>query len=232
MTATKKLILVGIIAAGLPALASTATYANEGYWEDSSGSIWRNSSGECWHTGFWTPAMAVPECDPGDMKVTPPIIARPMPTPIPIPASPPPKSAPEQTKIFSNKFTFSEEDLFNFNEAELRPKGKAKLDNMVHDLEGTKYEVIHVTGYTDRIGSHGYNQKLSLRRADEVKDYLVNKGIPADRIKAEGKGESQPITHSTDCKGMKSAEEIVCLQPDRRVEVTVDGINESEARQR
>jgi OOP family OmpA-OmpF porin len=223
MEATKKLIMVAILAAVLPGTASAATSVNEGYLTDAEGSIVRNGSGGCWHTSNWTPAMAVEGCDPVAVVAKEEIKPSPKVSAI---QPPPPKSAPVQKKIFSKKFTFSEEDLFSFNEAELRPKGKTKLDNLVHDLEGTKYEVINVTGYTDRIGSPGYNQKLSMRRADEVKDYLVNKGIPADRIKAEGKGETEPVTNSTDCKGKTSAEDIACLQPDRRVEVTVDGINE------
>jgi OOP family OmpA-OmpF porin len=144
----------------------------------------------------------------------------------------PPKSASGETDIFSRKLTFTEEDFFGFDKSELRPKGKAKLDNMVHDLKDTKYEVIHVTGYTDRIGTAGYNMKLSMLRADEVKVYLVNKGIPADRIKAEGKGETRPTTNPADCKGETSKENIACLQPDRRTEVTVDAIKVSDAANR
>ena len=221
MKITRKFILAGIIAIILPTYTSTAASANnEGYWVDSSGTIGRDSSGECWHTGFWTPAMAVEGCDPvTEQKVIPPIVEKPMPTPMPVPMKAP---AQVQAKMPPQKITLSEEDLFNFNGSELRPKGKAKLDDFVHDLEGTKYGLIHVTGYTDRIGSAEYNQRLSLRRANDVKDYLASKGIPADRIKAEGKGEMQPITKPTECRGMTSAQEIACLQPDRRVEVMVE----------
>lgn len=220
MKAKKKLILAAIIAAGLPALASTVTYANEGYWVDSVGTIVKSGTGLCWHTIFWTPAMAVEGCDPVAVAAKEEI--KPLPKASAI-QPPPPQRAPVHAIVLPLKVTYSEEDLFNFDESELRPKGKAKLDNLVSDLEGTKYEVIHVTGYTDRIGSPGYNQKLSMRRADVVKSYLVNKGIPADRIMAEGKGESEQITNSSDCRGKTSAEDIACLQPDRRVEVTVDG---------
>jgi OOP family OmpA-OmpF porin len=210
MEATKKLILVAVLAAVLPVTASA-----DGYLVDSTGSIYKDISGECWHTTIWDPSMAVKGCDPvavvSEQEITP---------------LPP---APVETKMFSKKFTFTEEDLFGFDKSELRPKGKTKLDNMVHNLEGTKYEVIHVTGYTDRIGTAGYNLKLSEARADEVKVYLMNKGIPADRIKAEGKGETLPNTDPTDCKGKTSEENIICLQPDRRTEVSVDGIKVAEA---
>jgi OOP family OmpA-OmpF porin len=234
MKVTNKHILAAMICAGLPALASATTYANEGYLVDSAGKIVRSGAGLCWHTNYWTSAMAVEGCDPVAVAVA--VVAKeeiknevkPVPTPAPKPSviqppPPTPQPAPVPVIVLPMKVTYSEQDFFDFNESELRPKGKAKLDNLVNDLNGTKYEVIYVTGFTDHIGNSKYNQKLSTRRAEEVKGYLINKGIPADRIKAEGKGEVQPVTHSTDCKGMKSAEEIACLQPDRRVEVTVDG---------
>jgi len=226
MTNTRKLIMAGIIAAGLPALVSTSAYGNEGYWVDSAGSIWRNGSGECWHTIFWTPAMAVEGCDSvaKQGEIPQPKVSSIQPLP--------PQSVPVHVIVLPLKITYSEEDLFNFDEAELRPKGKAKLDNLVNDLDGAKYEVIYVTGYTDHIGSAQYNQRLSMRRADEVKNYLVSKGIPADHIKAEGKGKTEPITNPSDCRGMKSAEEINCLQPDRRTEVVVVGTKEAVADQK
>ena len=229
METTKKLILVAILAAVLPGTASAATSVNEGYWVDSAGHIVKNGSGGCWHTGYWTPEMAVEGCDPVVVTAKEEIKASPKAIAI---QPPPPQIVPEQTKIFAKKIAFSEEGHFGFNEAKLRQKDKDKLNNLVRDLEGVKYEVIHVTGYTDRIGSVQYNQKLSMHRADEVINYLISKGISADRIKAEGKGETLPITHPNDCKGKTSAEDIACLQPDRRMEVTVDGIKESEAGQR
>jgi len=227
MTNTRKLIMAGIVAAALPALASTAAYGNEGYWVDSAGSIWRNGSGECWHTIFWTPAMAVEGCDPVAKQEE-----KPQPKMAEMTPPPQPQPVPVQAKMVPTKINLSEEDLFNFNEAVLKPKGKAMLDDLVRDLEGAKYEVIHVTGYTDRIGSAQYNQRLSMRRADEVKNYLVNKGIPADRIKAEGKGKTEPITKVTDCRGMTKVHIIACLQPDRRTEVTVDGTKDSATSQK
>jgi OOP family OmpA-OmpF porin len=231
MEATKKLILAAIIAAVLPSTASAATSLNNGYLVDSEGAIVKDGIGGCWHTISWTPALAVVGCDAvaarNEIMISPKV-SEIQPAPIPVPQSAPAQS-PVQAAISSKKFTFSEEDLFSFNESELRPKGKAKLDTLVHDLDGTKYGFIHVTGYTDRIGGAQYNLKLSMRRADEVKDYLVSKGISADRIKAEGKGETLPITNPADCKGKTSAEDITCLQPDRRTEVTVDGVKESEA---
>jgi OOP family OmpA-OmpF porin len=83
--------------------------------------------------------------------------------------------------------------------------------------------VILAIGHTDRIGSVKYNQKLSVKRAEAVKQYLVDKGIAANRIYAEGKGKSQPVTKAGDCKGKVTSALIACLQPDRRVDVEVTG---------
>ena len=84
---------------------------------------------------------------------------------------------------------------------------------------------ITVTGYTDRIGSHEYNLKLSARRAETVKSYLVEiAGIPADKVTAQGADGSDPVTKPDECPGQKRTPQLIaCLQPDRRVDVEVVG---------
>ena len=101
------------------------------------------------------------------------------------------------------------------------------LDDLVRVLQGAKYEVILAIGHTDRIGSAAYNQKLSVRRANAVKKYLTDKGIEANRVYAEGKGKTQPVTKPGDCKGKPGKKLIACLQPDRRVDVEVNGTKEA-----
>ena len=107
--------------------------------------------------------------------------------------------------------------------ATLRPEGKAKLDDVVAKSQQLVLEVVIAVGHADRIGSTAYNQKLSEKRAASVKDYLVAKGIPANRIYTEGKGSKQPVTKPDQCKGPKSAKVIACLQPDRRVDIEIIG---------
>lgn len=127
------------------------------------------------------------------------------------PAPPPPPPAPR-----FEKYTLSATELFAFDSAELRSP-QPRLDEIVAAL-GSNREVndIDITGYTDRIGSETYNQKLSERRAVAVKTYLVSKGVDASRLKAQGMGEANPVVVCTD---KRLAALINCLEPNRRVEV-------------
>jgi OmpA-OmpF porin, OOP family len=142
------------------------------------------------------------------------------PAPVEAPAPAPIVVAPARTRA-----SFSADSLFSFDHWEVRPEGRAALDTFTRELKGSQYEVISVEGHTDRLGSTAYNEKLSTKRAESVKDYLITSGgIDASKISAVGKGESMPSTKPDDCKGDKrNAKLIACLQPDRRVEVEVTG---------
>ncbi|TFH08513.1 MAG: VWA domain-containing protein [Nitrosomonadales bacterium] len=126
------------------------------------------------------------------------------------------------------KITFSADALFDFDKAVLKSEGKQSLDNLMDKLGNVKYDVIVAVGYTDRIGKEDYNKKLSLRRAEAVKSYLVaTKGVNASDVFVDGKGEANPVTGTT-CigKGISTKKLISCLQPDRRVEIEIAGIRE------
>ena len=148
----------------------------------------------------------------------------PLPTPMPAPvaqAEPVPMVAmPAPTK---RRVTYSAESLFTFDESAIRPEGRVKLDDLVRELTGTTDTVISVEGHTDRLGTTAYNQALSLRRAEAVKNYLVTAGrLMPDRISVLGLSESKPVT--TDCVGTAPTAQLkACLQPDRRVEIEVTG---------
>lgn len=208
------------ICAWLPLAASAQSSMNEGYLVDASGRVVTSAvSGQCWHTGEWTPALAIEPCDPTIKRVA---AAAPVAQPTPL-ASPVVAPAALVPVPLSQKVSFSADALFAFDKSALKQEGKTMLDGLATQLEGATYEVLTVTGHADRLGNAKYNQKLSERRAYEVKTYLVAKSIPADRITASGMGETQPVTQAADCRGPQTAKLIACLQPDRRVDVEVKG---------
>ena len=127
-----------------------------------------------------------------------PVVAEPMPAPVvqaPVPA------APAAPVVVSEKVTFASEALFDFDKAVVKPDGRRALDELTAKLEGMETEVMIAVGHTDSIGSHAYNEKLSLRRANAVKAYLVSKGLDPARLYTEGKGETQPIADNTTEEG-------------------------------
>ena len=99
------------------------------------------------------------------------------------------------------------------------------MDKFARDLAGSRFDVVNVEGHTDRLGTTAYNERLSTRRADAVKTYLVGSGrIDAAKVAAVGKGESMPVTKPDDCKGKSPTPKLIaCLQPDRRVDIEVVG---------
>lgn len=114
------------------------------------------------------------------------------------------------------RYTLSARELFEFDKATLR-EPQPKLDEIAQAMRrNPEIDDVTITGHTDRLGSESYNQKLSERRAAAVKDYLVGKGVEARRLRAVGKGESQPVVQ---CSQKSQAELIKCLEPNRRVEV-------------
>nr|WP_315212367.1 OmpA family protein [uncultured Duganella sp.] len=128
----------------------------------------------------------------------PPPAAEPAPPPVAQPMPPPPPKAPQPT---SEKVSFAAETLFDFDKSAVKPAGKAALDDLLLKLKGMNTEVVVTVGHTDSVGSNEYNQKLSLRRAEAVKAYLVGTGMDATRVYTEGKGETQPLADNATAEG-------------------------------
>ncbi|AXF76187.1 porin OmpA [Erwinia tracheiphila] len=142
-------------------------------------------------------------------------------------AAPVPAPAPAPV-VETKRFTLRSDVLFAFNKATLKPEGQQALDQLYSQLSSLdpKDGSVVVLGYTDRIGSEQYNQKLSEKRAQSVVDYLVSKGIPSNKISARGMGKSNPVTGNT-CDSVKGRNALIdCLGPDRRVEIQVKGIKD------
>lgn len=236
MISARALVVAGVAAACLPGISISQESTNQGYVVDStqSAGVVTSGTGLCWHTSYWVPGTAVAHCDPNAMKkaeapmpiqvaVTPPPMQ-----PVAVVARPPSQGdAPLQpvpireAMVLPQHINLSADAFFDFDKSVLKPQGKLLLDDLVRKLAGIQYESISVTGHTDRIGGTEYNQRLSERRANAVKDYLVGEDILARRIEAQGKGDTQPTVKSGECDGPKSIKVLACLQPDRRVDIEV-----------
>jgi outer membrane protein OmpA-like peptidoglycan-associated protein len=129
---------------------------------------------------------------------------------------------PVQQAAASVSVNYEAEPLFGFDKAQVRNDQRKVIDDFVASLAGVDYDEVSITGHADQIGGEAYNQKLSERRADAVKAYLVNLGIPAGKIRTEGRGEAESVTNGS-CKGSRGKALIACLQPDRRVDISVYG---------
>jgi OOP family OmpA-OmpF porin len=154
----------------------------------------------------------------------------PAPAPLPPPAPEPvvlapPIPAPAPTPAPSVKVKLEADSLFGFDQDSLQADGKKALDQLILSLQGVDIEAIHVIGHTDRLGRKAYNDKLSLRRAEAVKSYLVQTGgISAPKINTSGMGAMRPETLSSECQGTQASRALItCLRADRRVEVEVSG---------
>lgn len=144
------------------------------------------------------------------------------PAPVVAPApEPEPEPAPEPKPLM--EVTLGAEALFDFDKSELKPEGRARLDQLLTDINGLDYDSVIVIGHTDRIGTREYNIGLSNRRAEAVRAYLVQGGITAGSITARGVNSDEPVTTTEQCAGRRGDALIACYQPDRRVVVEVHG---------
>ena len=197
------------------ALASVAGAQSVDNWRNGTGEMaWKNGSAEyCWRNANWTPATAVAACDGA---IAAPKAAAPAPAPAaaaPAPAAAAP-AAPAPAPAAATKVTYAADTFFDFDKSVLKADGKAKLDDLAGKVKAINLEVIIAVGHTDSVGADAYNQKLSVKRADAVKAYLVTKGIEKNRVYTEGKGEKQPVAdNKTDAGRSKN----------RRVEIEVVG---------
>ena len=194
------------------ALATAAGAQTIDNWKNGTNElVWKNGTNElCWRNAFWTPATAAPGCDGA---LVAPVAAAPSPVVAPAPAAAP-APAPAPAPVAASKVTYAADAFFDFDKSVLKPAGKAKLDDIVSKVGGLNLEVIIAVGHTDSVGTDAYNQKLSVRRAEAVKAYLVSKGIEKNRVYTEGKGEKQPVADNKTSEGRAK---------NRRVEIEVVG---------
>ena len=193
------------------AALATAASAQVNNWVSADGTVWKNGTNEfCWRSASWTPATAAVGCDGAIVAAVaapaPAPVAKPAPAPAPVAAVAP---APAPAKI-----TYAADAFFAFDKAVILPAGKVKLDDLIAKVKDINLEVIVAVGHTDASGPASYNQALSVKRAGAVKAYLVSKGIDANRVYSEGKGETSPVADNSTRSGRSK---------NRRVEVEVVG---------
>jgi OOP family OmpA-OmpF porin len=205
-----------LASAALVTAAGAQTVDN---WRNGTGELaWKNGAGDlCWRNSNWTPATAAAGCDgaivPKPAAPVPAPAAKPAPAPAPAPvAKPAPRPAPPA--VAATKVTYAADAFFDFDKSALKAEGRAKLDDLVGKVKDISLEVIIAVGHTDSVGSDSYNQKLSVKRAEAVKAYLVTKGIEKNRVYTEGKGEKQPVADNKTSEGRAK---------NRRVEIEVVG---------
>jgi OOP family OmpA-OmpF porin len=215
----KKLNKVAMLFA-TAALATAAGAQTVDNWRNAGSElVWKNAGNElCWRDASWTPATAAKGCDGAIVAAAPAPARAPAPAPAPV-ARPAPAPAPAPVAApapaaAAAKVTYAADAFFDFDRAVLKNEGKAKLDDLVSKVAGVNLEVVIAVGHTDAVGGDSYNQRLSVRRAEAVKAYLVSKGIEANRVYTEGKGKAQPVADNSTREGRAK---------NRRVEVEVVG---------
>ena len=205
----KKLNKVAMLFASAALVTAAGAQTIDNWKNGSNEYVWKNGTNElCWRDANWTPATAAPGCDGAIV----PVVAAPAPKAAPAPVAAAP--APAAPATVATKVTYAADAFFDFDKSVIKPEGKAKLDDLVGKIKDINLEVIIAVGHTDAVGSDTYNQKLSVRRSEAVKAYLVSKGIEKNRVYTEGKGEKQPVADNKTAEGRAK---------NRRVEIEVVG---------
>lgn len=219
MTHGKKWTLPLIASLVLGAVAVDAQAEVQAYWQDQNGDYVRSGTGTCVRTGNWTPELANADCDP---DLVPRQVSSAPPAEVsdsqPAPAEP---VAPAESLAVApaapapvEKTIVTAETLFDTDRAEIKPSGKATLDELIAQLRGNNSVIIPVVGYASSPGTEEHNLQLSERRAEAVKNYLVSQGIDSDRIYVASKGEQDPVADNSTAQGRAQ---------NQRVEIEVRG---------
>lgn len=224
---------------------SAATTTPPGYVLDSAGKVVRDSRNDCVHNTLWSRDQALAQCDGSPAvtaaSATPPVsqtsanteeAAQTDELPPPAPAQTAEIPADDSAAIVAapepsvERVYLGADTYFEFNQAELRQQAHVPLDKIVARAKDGQNPAIEIVGHADQIGDADYNLTLSQRRADAVRAYFVEQGIPEDSIRVEARGESDPIVR---CEGQQGSALIGCLQPNRRSEIIFTALEAPEA---
>jgi OmpA-OmpF porin, OOP family len=137
----------------------------------------------------------------------PPPPAPPPPAPAVSPAPPPPET--HRIVIPTSGSVTLEGVTFAFNSADLTDSSRPVLDDTASGLKQHPGLKVEVQGYTDSVGSSRYNLRLSQRRADAVRDYLVEQGVDAEQLTARGYGKADPVATNSTAEGRAQNRRVV-----------------------
>jgi OOP family OmpA-OmpF porin len=209
---TRSTLLLALVASLSPSLVlaqAPAPQPGSAYWRDSGGVVVRDGSGQCVRAGFFTPALATPDCEPSlaaKSAASPAPAASPAAAASPVPAAATPGAIPAGKVIpevipAPQKVTFTADSFFGFDQAMLNSAGQQALRELMANAKDVTIEQILVEGHTDSTGPRVYNQALSERRAQSVKVFLEQQGVAPNLIKTEGYGELQPVASNATAEG-------------------------------
>jgi OOP family OmpA-OmpF porin len=202
------LAMSSLLIATLTAFSAQAALS-PGYVYDASGKVARDSAGKCVQTPAWNKDNATKECHPELFPEPKAAAPEPAPAPKAVVVPPPPPPTPKV-------MVFEAAALFAVNKANLTPTGEQKIKEYREQAraELSAAKTIKITGHTDSSGPAEYNQKLSVKRAEAVRDYLISLGADASKMEVSGMGEDKPIADNKTAAGRAQ---------NRRVEVEVTG---------
>ena len=215
-----RVFVVTALMAAMSDMQAQAADDRAGYLTTTDGRPVTYGSGECVRTGEWRPGMHYQRCDAPSVSA-----ARAAPVTAQVKAPAKRQIPAERAKIRPTPVPFKVaiDTLFDFDRATLKPQGRALLDKFADRMAHTDFQTIDIVGHTDRIGSASYNQRLSERRAQAVRDYLAARGLDSKKLSVEGVGSSETVTAAGQCSGQRGNRLIECLQPDRYAELKVAG---------
>lgn len=226
MSMPRLLFAAAAVATVLAGTNASARDDEAGYLVTADGQPVHDSFGDCWHTREWVRGMRYASCEP-----KPAVAAA---APLKLPPAPVPKRSVAAAKPAPKPqapLRLSADTLFGFDSVALSAQGRSALDALQKRIGDADYRLVEVAGHADRLGTPSYNRRLSQRRAEVIRDYLVQHGIDAKRVRTEGLGSAQAESASAQCQGLPRARLIDCLQPERYADITVLGTMHTAAAQ-
>ncbi|MCG5501511.1 OmpA family protein [Ectothiorhodospira lacustris] len=194
-----------ILASSLLAAGTSMAFADVGFASDPRGTVVRDGSGECVRTPRWSTDRAIEGCAGYVAPAPEPRVER---------APPPAPAAPAPEPVYET-ITLGSEVLFAIGSHQLNPAATSELNRVADRIRqaGSRLERVVISGHTDNTGSRALNERLSKDRAESVKRFMVERGIPARQMETAGYAYDRPVAYNTTAEGRTA---------NRRVEIRIE----------